>query len=239
MGKKNYYKKKTYSKKPIMAKKPKDADQDKQIVTIKKELKKLQGEIDLKKIDSLLNGEFNTTATTTALLNPVVQGVSEITRIANNVLWTSIQVKGVFFTDPQRISAQTCRMIIFIDKAANGIAPTMAMLLNIGTITLPQYAPYNEDYFTRFKIIKDKLIVLNPSVVNITVAGVTTDAISKAQIINFRESLHLKANYGLSNFGDIRDISTGAVWIMLIGGFAAGTDCPSATLGIRMFFRDI
>lgn len=231
----------------IMPKTRKDFQQDKQIKNINRKVKKLQLDEELKHVDVLLAAVEMTSdpgTTQTQLLNPLSLGDTDITREGNLCRFTSLQAKGTIILRGADLIGSDARVIFFWDNSPNGVAPTAANLLDLSVITAPVNAPYNSDYFKRFKIIYDRRFEMNPILANsTTLAGAVTTLTTSVPLriqINFRKSMSKRSNYGLGNAGTIADISIGACYVLLLSSRADGTDAgPQINLGTRMYFKDI
>lgn len=222
----------------IMPKNPKDLEQDKKIKQIQKKVRKIENYVELKHKDTFFNvvemvsdpGVANT-----ILLNPLSQGDTDITRDGNLVKYTSMQLKGTIFSRTANVNGAPYRIIIFWDKAVNGIAPTAAMLLDASVITNLVDAPYNNDNFPRFKIIYDTRSSINP---NYLLTGLVT-AMNFAKTITHREKISRTTNYGLGNTGDITDISVNSMYALFLSNATDASNLgPTFTGGIRLYFRD-
>lgn len=214
--------------------------------SLDRRLKRIQNREELKHIDKLLALEMvnNTGASTMSLLNNLSQGVTNITRIADRATFTSIQIRAIISFDPALLTnSANWRVIVFRDLQPNGAACLLENILDLSVITAPIYAPYNNDYTERFRIISDKRGVVNPNHLQVwnDVAGVNTGA-SKGVVsvkYNFRWQLGFITNYGLGNAGTIADISKNAVYICALSDQTiASTFGPQFTGGSRMYFKD-
>lgn len=173
------------------------------------------------------------------LLNGLVQGDTNLTREGNKVYITSIQIKAVIIPNVLLTAATEYRIVVFRDSFPNGTAPAAGNLLDINIITAYLYAPYNAKYQNRFKILYDKRGCINPNTNLVVGAGTTTSVVSKKISIQFKRRLGFIANYGLANAGDITDITTGAIYILLLSNRTiANADGPTFLGGSRVNFKD-
>lgn len=104
----------------------------------------------------------NTSGTITTSLNLIPQGTTDITRIGNKVNVTNINIHfGVGVDDMGAASAiqnGNCRVILYLDKQANGAYATSTDILTssgIGATTINRFR--NLDQVDRFVILKDKI----------------------------------------------------------------------------------
>lgn len=230
--------------KSVMPKTKKDATQDKELVRLDKRIKRLNNNYSFDPIrkDTLVNGVAAVSdpgTTHTILLNGLVQGDTPITRDKDHVRYTSIQLRGYATSN---VSVTTvgviCRIMIIKDKAPNGVALTAANVLDNGVITEYVNAPYNSDYFKRFKILYDRRFHMNPEV-GVQASGTTNAVVPVVVPMEARVKLNSITNYGLGNAGTIADISIGSYYLLLLSNQASGSAfTPAINLGIRMYGDD-
>jgi hypothetical protein len=114
--------------------------------------------------DTLIN-ETSITATGSIVpsLNLVAQGTADNQRIGRELKIKGLYIRGQFEqnTSTTVTSAIKMRLIIYLDKQANGAAATMGDILDTTVITTPVNAFRNLDNAKRFKILKDKRVQLN------------------------------------------------------------------------------
>lgn len=221
----------------------KDLEQDKQITNIKKTIRTIERKQEISFFDTMINGVALVSNPNTAhilLLNGMVEGDDDSQREKSHISYTSLQFKGVVRNAVLTVDAPVCRIIMFWDKQANGTAPTAAQLLDVSTITLHINAPYNKDYWKRFKIIYDHRFVLNlQAVQQFAVATGITERYAPVEIpISFRKRLNRMTNYGLGNTGTITDISSNSIYIMLLSDNAIVSNPPTLNAGIRLLYKD-
>lgn len=225
--------------KKIMPKTKKDEQQDKQIKNVQKHVKKIIRMEELKHVDTIISSiaaASDPGVAQTILLNGLSQGNSNLTRVGDEVMYTSIQVKGFVNSDTDMITlGAVVRMIVFWDKSPNGVAPTAANLLDNSVITTYVNAPYNSDYYKRFKILYDRRLALNPQVL---LTAATTEPLSVP--FDFRKGFNRQSNYGLGNAGTIADITRGACYILLLSNYAAASaSVPTVQAGVRLIFKEL
>lgn len=215
--------------------------------SLDRRIKKIQSRQELKHKDVFFNPVElvnNSGSTTMTLLNPLSQGDTVTTREADRVTFTSIQIKGRISISPTLLTSSTnWRIIIFRDLQANGADPTLANLLDSTVITNVIYAPYNNNYTDRFRIISDKRGVINPNHLQTwtDTAGSNIGSSKGAMSIkyNLRWQLGFITNYGLGNAGTIADISKNSVYMCALSDQTAVSDFgPNLTGGSRMYFKD-
>lgn len=223
----------------VMPHTKKDLQQDKQIVNLKKKVKKLNADEEVSFKDTFITSAATSAAVLT-LLNGMTQGDADSARDKSLANFTSIQLKGFAINDPDSLVSTVYRLMIVWDKAANGAAPTIAQLLDNSTITDYLVAPYNKDYFKRFKFVYDKKFVINPLVVGTTTVatGVVAQFQPAVKWFEKRIKSSRQTNYGLGNAGTVADISINSCYFVAISNIAAGATAPALDVGIRMYYKD-
>lgn len=212
-----------------------------------KKIKKMQSDVELKYKD-VYSTQDMTDAGTLVLLNAVVRGAEPVQRIGNTIRATSLQIRGQISTDlvDTGLAAIRTRVIVFWDKQANGIAPTLigasstASVLDTTTVTDATLAPYNHNMVDRYKILMDKHIMLVPKVVGDfdPATGVTTFYGQISIAMNSHIKLSRKIRYDESNNGNITDIMTNSLYIGLLSDRAAAATNPFLEFGSRMYYKD-
>ncbi len=114
------------------------------------------------------------------------------------------------------------RIIIFVDKQANGALPTVANLLTDVTASDGIVSGYNPDNKYRFRVLYDKVVQLDQ-------AGKQSGRRS------FRKKLNLRIRYG-TNAGDITDLNSTNLLFLILSDEATNT--PTTTQFIRTLFVD-
>lgn len=116
------------------------------------------------------------------------------------------------------------RMVVFIDKGANGTTPSFTDVFDTSTITGYLNAMRNLKYRERFVIIKDECV---------TVSGDGTEG--DKGLINAYLPLRYKTIYSDDN-ATYASIMAGTLWVMLYAGQASSVN---TTLATRIRFTDI
>lgn len=239
MQKKDRFKKK---KLPFAPKKI-DADQNKAIANLQKKVKELDQDTEVKWKDTQIDGNVATPVTTCILLNGIAQGTTALLRVGDKVQATSIQFRYNFLTDFDNLNANIVRMIIFWDRQPNGATPLFSDVLDVTTITSAAsntvYAPYNLKNAPRFKILYDKMDVLNVQQSFTEAAGTVTSAIAVASHPRHGKiPLKRIVNYGLGVAGTIADISANALYCLFLSDIGAASQPPVIVSGWRFLFKD-
>lgn len=156
------------------------------------------------------------------LLNGLSQGSAQDNRIGDQAHMNSIRVR----MQTSAIDAtNTMRLIVFLDKAPKGVAPTQSELLETSVIGPAVFAFTNPDNKERFTILYDKTWVQNGA------AG--ADSLIKFVKANLK--LNAKTNYGLGNAGTIADISHNAIYAFIVSDSGI-TAHPTFNLATRVKF---
>lgn len=232
-------------KKLPMATKKVDQAQNKKIEYLEKRILNMKLEEELKFKDVLINTTMLSNAAppaTVILLNGMAQGDTRNTREGDLVRATSVQFKLEVRTNNLELGAVAYRILLVWDKQANGVAPTVANVLDNSVITLITTSPYNMDNVpNRFKILYDKSFSVPPQVVeDFDVAtGQTNSYMIVVKTLSKKIPINKKTNYGLANAGDITDISTGSLYLYCLSTEPSGGSPATLVGGTRVYFKEV
>ncbi len=183
---------------------------------------------DLTRVMSLLNTEFKSidlaasgTVSTTAgivLLNGTAPGDDFDTRDGRQARMKSIQITLTYFINSSA-TLTFIRIIVFIDKQPNEVTPTAVQLLDVGDIVSLR----NLDFRKRFVILKDDIVTMS-------------DAGEKLGSWKFYKKIDTKTQYDAGTAGTIADITTNALFLLLVSSEATNT--PNVTRVSRVRFID-
>lgn len=218
------------------------------ISTLNKKIKRLEDSIELKYFDTVF---FNTIDNTGELhlINGMASGATQITRVGAEIEATSVQFRFAIDTNPQNVGGcQRVRMILFWDSQPNGAAPTLAgdplsgggagALLNNGTITQLVYAPYQYENQERFRILYDKIFVLNPRFWQ-EHDNSTPTAITEVYPIGVsgkkKIKLGRKVKYD-ATLASITAINKNSLYMAYVSTEPA--NAPTVYCGFRLYFKD-
>lgn len=222
------------------------------ITTINKKVKRVMDMIELKYSDVLFNAAVDDTGDL-QLLNGIDTGTSGFQdRVGNEIVCTSIQMRGTITTDSTSLSSeQQVRVILFWYQQANGIAPTLAgagsqgagtdALLNNGTVTNLINAPYMYEYNRSYRVLYDKRIILNAGAISSIEnndSGVANEVLSYAstsKLFKRKIKLNRKTKYDQIT-GTISSISTNALYMAVMSSESA--QAPTVNIGFRLYFKD-
>lgn len=209
--------------------------QQKEIQNLKRAVKKIQSEEELKHKDTQ-SSVSPATAGTFTLLNDIAVGDASNNRDGNDITSTSVQWRIRILSDVDALSGFLLRHIVFWDAQANGVAPTLAELLDLSVATVATIAPYNRDTQKRFKILHDSTIDVNPdfSTAFTVATGVTTAVASKRlhEIGRAQTSRIVKYDGTTAAIADIVTNSLYSVWIS-----DANVEVPICQSAYRFYFK--
>lgn len=216
--------------------------------TLNRKIKKINQHQELKHIDwnvLAAAGDITSGGLLIQEHNFVRIGDTAINRDGNWIHPTSLNISLRLSTKSSLIDAGTLyRCIIFWDRQCNGAVPTIygaTGLLDdtvIGVGTTPNMiAPRNHATLNRFKILYDRISVMNPSFrYTDTLAGaVTTTTTSFMQTVSFRKRVKLNRSMQYSSdAADITGVVSNAIYVL----FLSEATNMTATGGVRMYFKD-
>lgn len=161
------------------------------------------------------------------LLNGMAPGTTGSDRIGRRIRICSFQIRLVFQNDTASTFSH-CRMILFMDKQANGAAPAITDLL---TSASPQ-AMLNLDNARRFRVLYDKDFVL------IGNSTSPSNSVEGKRITYYRKT-NIMTVYNSGSAGTIGDIETNSLYCLLIGSAASGTGDSACAGFIRIRYEPL
>lgn len=184
-------------------------------------------------IPSATTGEFksidNATATAAdsgtavVLLNGCARGDDIATRSGRETVMMSIQFKAYFGVTAGTGTDQLQRALLVYDRQTNGAALTAAQVLSTANVV----APRSLENRKRFKILMDKTVTLNAS-----------GEPGSNEFFQFYRRLRHPVEYNSGNAGTVADITTGSLYLVVIGSNAAGATAGALTWNSRIRFLD-
>lgn len=217
--------------------------------SLNRKIKRLNDMIELKFIDSFFSGSVNDNGSSIQLLNGIPIGTDPDERVGLELRATSVQFRGYLLTDPDVLASSTVRIIVFWDRQANGSVPlTLTSLtaadgtiLDLTTVTDPTLAPYNYSAIDRYRVLYDKIITINPDVINTSVRDegppdVTTTATVLTKRANFKKKIKLgrTVKYDDASSG-IASIATNSLYMV---AYTMEDDGPVLRFGSRFYYKD-
>lgn len=172
---------------------------------------------------------LDTTGTIT-LLNTVPQGAAVTQRVGKKIQLKSLQFRGAMQNGSAAAGNDVAFMIVY-DKRPTGALPSITDVLN----SVAPTAMNNDANAGRFRILKRVDEVL---IGNLTAAANYTEAAIKS--CDYWLSLKgLATTYKAAGTGAIADIEEGALYMITVGGTAAGTSAASLFGAFRLRFLDV
>lgn len=188
----------------------------KQIYRIKRSMPK----VEYKNQDVQISQNPVITPNGAILLNGISQDVSADGRIGTHYTIKTIQFK-LKYTLNASATDTIVRTVIFWDKQANGLTPTVSGNLFVGESVTSLKQPFNA---YRYRILYDKNVALCTN-------GVTET------YRQYYKRLTLKVLCNNGTAGDITDIRTGALYILFISDEATNT--PTVSGSVRIWYTDV
>jgi len=179
---------------------------------------------EVKYIDTADAYAVNTTGTLT-LINGLTLGNTSTTRIGQKVTLKSLEVKYRLAVTATTGLDQTHRLLFVLDRQCNGAALTLAeILVPTNTEGLRNLANPR-----RFKFIIDQRYDLSAA---------TESGSTKTGKIFFQFKKPLVIEYNAGNAGTIADISSGSIYMVLLGSNVAGNTAGTAAVVTRLRYTD-
>ena len=179
------------------------------------------GHVDL----AVANYACDTTGSIT-LLTTIPQNASQNGRIGKKVMLRSLQCRGVLNGNAAVTKTDVAYLIVY-DKRPNGLPAITEILDSIDAGSLN-----NDDNTSRFTILKRVDDVLVGSVAN----QLTPSSMKNA---DWFLPINRIQTYNSLGTGAILDIQEGALYLVTVGGSAAGTAAGQLTVRFRTRFEDI
>lgn len=173
------------------------------------------------------NYALDTTGSIT-LLNTVAQGAGTSQRIGKRIALKSLQCHGYMFNNTTA-NVNDAAFLIVYDKRPTGVLPAITDIL----VSVSPLAFNNDNNSGRFRILKR---------VDQTLVGSIGNQVGPASAINSDWFLNLKGLpqvFKAAGTGAIGDIDEGAMYLVTVGGNAAGTTAASFTSAFRLRYIDV
>jgi len=182
--------------------------------------------VEEKNTDQVDSGDFAGGGIKTYLLNGISQGDTGNTRDGDQVKVMKTYGK-IMLSNTDIDASHFFRIMLVVDRQADGTVPTVSELLDVGNSEPDMIAHNNMDNKFRFRVLKDKLVKLNPS-------GSTTTGDSRAIVSYFHNFIKnrksklkrnpmkegLKTRYsGTGNTA--ADIASNSLWLFVIADGAS------------------
>lgn len=215
----------------------------KQVSNVKKSIRKMQNDEELKYFDVYYNTTADTSGNVT-ILNAMAQGNTQITRIGNEISCTSVQFRGTIYQNVDAsLGGTEVRLMVLWDRQPNSADPTIAGLnngiLNNVTVTNLMLSPYTYENQDRYRILYDKRFIINANTwydYDIPATTATIDSVLP-MYIPFKKKLKLSRNTKYDNAAaGITSISSNSLVFVAISNQA--TLVPTIQSGFRLYFKD-
>ncbi|QBX89313.1 capsid protein [Apis mellifera virus-15] len=224
----------------------------KRIKNLEKKVTEIKNDEELKWVDTLVNSQPITPNGFLLLLNHVNQGnlaggVAAVgARIGNVIDCTSLQYRLRIQPSANSTNA-VVRVIIFWDIQADQQSPTvagssdsLALLDNtaaqvVSTNNFNVYSPYNYNMIEAYRVIYDKLFIINVDNPSAGVYNSTGDSTSGLWIDTGKIKLSRKTKYATTT-GTATDINTNALWMCILSDSTANE--PVMRGCFRLYFKD-
>lgn len=211
----------------------------KQILNVKKSVRKIQAHEELKYVDTIVGVTGMTTGGVPLLLNGMQQGnaaAGPTNRQGDQITATSIQFRLKFDSPAAGVfQPGNIRHLIVWDAQANGASFAVGDLLDAASGANLAYCPYKREYQKRFKIVYDKVTPVSVTAVDPN-AG-TSIYLSSVHYKKAKRALNRLVKYrNAQNTGTITDIASNSLY----GVFIADTVNMGANIvgNYRFYFKD-
>lgn len=179
-------------------------------------------------VDLAFTGFTANTTGQIGLVATIAQGVSVNQRIGKKAKYKSVQLRGQFYANAAATINDTAVLLIYDRKPQNAL-PAITDVL----VTATPQSFMNDANSDRFRVLRrwDNVLIGNS----------TTPATGK-EAVNFDQYVPLNGlpvEFGAAGTGAIGDISTGALYLIVVGNVAAGTGAATCNIGCRTRFVDV
>lgn len=158
------------------------------------------------------------------LLNGLLQGTTAQNRVGRKAFMKYITVNGYAQVNGTTGLDQVCRVLFLISKDPNGVAPTIADVLQTANVESLRNMKRNEDY----RILKSFEFTLNASAKP-----------GNKKLVKYFKKLSFPTDYALANNGNITDIEQNAIYMITLGTLNAGSTAGTFIANIRIGYSDI
>ena len=163
------------------------------------------------------------------LLATIAQGASVEQRIGKKVMLKSLQARGDLRQGTTAVVNDVAFMIVY-DKRPGGALPAITDILE----SVNPKAMNNDNNASRFSILKrvDKVLIGDTS------SAVDTNSATACDVTFFLP-INRHSIFNAAGTGAIGDIDEGALYLVTVGGTAAGTAAATLTVAFRTRFLDM
>lgn len=162
-----------------------------------------------------------------ALVNDPLQGTNESERIGRRIQMVYLDVKFIYVPNALSTLDQLLRVIIFIDRQANGTTPSTASLVaNSSTASQTIISHRYESNRDRYRFLHDQVYTSNYNGESIIKRHFTIP-------LSGRDS---KVTFSTLSAGTVADINTNSMWVYFVTDQSANQ--PTFSLSTRLRFYD-
>lgn len=206
-----------------------------------RDIKKIEDElIELKWVDEL-NTNSGTPITNAGYgftVNNFAEGNTVNTRVGQRIYMTSLQLKYSLYINTANLGTQITRILVVLDKAHNGNLSSFdaaplgeAGLLDNTTIAAPSLMPRAYVMRYRYRVLYDKIHVLNPHWENATGTAVLQCGLHVTKNIR----LGVNATYSDAT-SSIASLLKNAISLFAITD--SSSNGPTVQIATRLYFKD-
>lgn len=177
---------------------------------------------ELKSVDTTVNAAADMT-TAVQLLNGIPRGDEISQRNGRQVTLKSIEMRLKSRSTAGTGVDQQHRVLIVYDRQTNAAAAAVTDVLASANVLYPR----NLENRRRFRILFDRIIQLNAS-----------GEPNSEKIIKWYRRLNHPVTFNAGNMGTVADITTGSLYIMVIGTEAAGATAGTVSGRVRVRYDD-
>lgn len=160
-----------------------------------------------------------------SLLNGLRTGTSSSERIGQKVLMRTLELR-LFMQAKPGSTTQWTRCMVVLDRQPNGIYPALTDVL----VSQDVYAPRNLSFRKRFKILWDKVLILNQ-----TTTG-SPNSVFRKSFLNFKFPILVDYNQFIT--GAITDITSNSLLFLFFGQNPLGATDATMYMYGRMRYTD-
>lgn len=176
-----------------------------------------------------------------SLMNGLALGTSATSRVGQNICMRSFHfkftIRGSSYATAAGVNPSVMtRVMVFLDMQPNGVTPAGSDVLEDTTAGIGIVSPIYMSNAMRFKVLFDRRY----EVQNRFNSGSTQDFYT-TNTIHFDEvfqKMNHYVQYADSNNGDIQDIKTGALFLLLMSETATAGQQPAITYYFRLRYTD-
>lgn len=166
------------------------------------------------------------------LLNGCARGDDIGERDGRQITLRSVDIRMELQPIGTATSPHAIRIIVFVDKQANGTAPTPANVLTLTGSAEATVSAQNLEYRNRFWILSDKVYTFGCEY------GGAAVGVEKLVATRFWRSLNIKTTFNSGTAGTVADIATNSLYLLAISDTATAAQEPFLQFYSRVRFTD-